>query len=254
MAGPAGAERIYDMHVHLYEFSDVEVEEILEKDPGLVLVAVSEDVESLERVLELRDRFPNRIVACAGLHPWNIGEEPLAQVEELLRAAYHWDLACVGEVGLDRKFVPHTWEAQVQVFTRILREARDAGALVNIHAPDAWRDALALLLDYEIERALFHWYTGPLDLIPSIGEAGYKVSINAAIRIQKKHQRVAAHTPLEYMVTESDGPYNYRGLRLSPAMIPETVKLIAEIKGVNPQEVEEATRRNAERLLATVKP
>ncbi|MEB2835815.1 MAG: TatD family hydrolase [Desulfurococcales archaeon] len=248
------AGRLYDMHCHCSEFEPRELGAILEGHPGLVVVAVSEDVESLLETIGLAHLYPGRLVPCAGFHPWVIGERPLSQLEEVLRLAYRHGIACLGEVGLDRKFVPHTWEAQVQVFTRILREARDTGALVNIHAPDAWRDALALLLDYEVERAFFHWYTGPLDLIPAIGEAGYKVSINAAIRIQKKHQRVAAHTPLEYMVTESDGPYNYRGLRLSPAMIPETIKVIAEVKGVDPQEVEEAARRNAERLLATVKP
>ena len=248
------AGRLYDMHCHCSEFDPGELASMLERVPDLVVVAVSEDVESLLDTIELARLHPGRVVPCAGFHPWVIGEKPLSQLEEVLRIAYRHGIPCLGEVGLDRKFVPHTWEAQVQVFTRILREARDTGALVNIHAPDAWRDALALLLDYGVERALFHWYTGPLDLIPAIGEAGYKVSINAAIRIQKKHQRVAAHTPLEYMVTESDGPYNYRGLRLSPIMIPETIKIIAEIKGATPQEVGEATRRNAEKLLGSIKP
>ena len=240
------------MHVHLYEFSDEEVEEILEKDPDLVLVAVSEDVESLERVLELRERFPDRIVACAGLHPWNIGEEPLAQVEELLRTAYRGDLACIGEVGLDRKFVPHTWEVQVQVFEAFLRYAGEVGALVNIHAPDAWADALAMLVDYDIERAMFHWYTGPQDLVGVIGSYGYKVSLNPALRIQKKHRAIARVAPLDYIVLESDGPYNYRGLRLNPLMIRETIEVVAAEKGVEPGAVAEAARWNSERLLSSV--
>ena len=59
----------------------------------------------------------------------------------------------------------------------------------------------------------------------------------------------AAAAPLEYIVLESDGPYNYRGLRLSPAMIPEAARVVAEIKGVPVERVLEAARRNSERLL-----
>lgn len=243
---------MYDMHCHCSEFEWRELEDILEKLRELVIVAVSEDVESLRETIELSNTYRGRIVACAGFHPWLIGERSLGELEEVLRIAYRRGIACYGEVGLDRKFVPQTWDVQVKVFERILREARETSTLLNIHAPDAWADVLALLLDYEIERALFHWYTGPTWLIPAIGEAGYKVSINVALRIQRKHQAIAREAPLEYIVTESDGPYNYRGLRLSPLMIPETIDLIAKLKGVSAVEVREAVARNAERLLVGV--
>jgi TatD DNase family protein len=242
----------YDMHCHCNEFGENELGRILESLEDLVIVAVSEDVESLRETIELSDTYKGRIAVCAGFHPWLIGERSLTELEEVLRMAYRWGITCYGEVGIDRKFVPQTWDVQVHIFDRILREARDVGALVNIHAPDAWADALKMLLDHEIERALFHWYTGPRELIPVIGEAGYKVSINAALKIQKKHQAIAREAPLEYIVTESDGPYNYRGLRLSPLMIPETIELIAKLKGVSAETVRKAVAENAERLLVGV--
>ncbi len=240
------------MHVHLYEFSDEEVESILSKMPGATLVAVSEDVESLVRVAELASSYKGRVVACAGFHPWNIGEEPIQQAEELLRAAYRMDLACIGEVGLDRRFVPDTWSAQLEVFRAFLEYAVEVDGMVNIHAPDAWRDAFSMLLGAGVRRALFHWYTGPQDLAWAIGEAGYRVSVNPALRIQRKHRAIAKAVPLDYMVLESDGPYNYRGLRLTPLMIPEAIGIVAEEKGVAAEEVAEAAARNSESLLAGI--
>jgi TatD DNase family protein len=240
---------IIDMHCHLYEFDDNEIEEILGKNRDLVIVAVSDDLSSFRRTLALQERFPERVVACAGFHPWNIGKVSLGEIEEILRLAYKNDVVCIGEVGLDKKFVPETFDMQITIFKTFLRFARDIDAFVNIHAPDAWRDVLLLLKDFNINRAMFHWYTGPLDLIPVIGEEGYKISINPAIVIQKKHKKVAEVAPLEYMVFESDGPYEYKGLRLTPLMIKRSLEEVSKIKGLNIKVVAEKALLNSLRLL-----
>ena len=244
------ATAVYDMHCHLHEYDNKEVEAILESLPNLTIVAVSEDTESLQKTLELASTFKGRIIPCAGLHPWSIMEAGEAVAEELARAAYRMDLNCIGEVGLDRKFLPpETWEAQVRVARLFLRLAAELDAYVTLHSPGAWRPLLSLLLEEGVEKAMFHWYTGPLDLIGQIVAFGYKISINPAIRIQEKHRRVAVEAPLEAIVFESDGPYNYRGLRLDPRMIPEAQEIVARLKGVGVDVVAEAARTNSEKLL-----
>ncbi len=241
---------IYDMHCHLHEYDDKDVEEILDSNPGLTIVAVSEDPESLERTLELASGYRGRIIPCAGLHPWSITEVGEAAAEELVRAAYRMDINCIGEVGLDRKFLPpETWEAQIRVARLFLRLASELDAYVTLHSPGAWRPLLSLLLEEGVRKAMFHWYTGPIELIWQIASYGYKISINPAIRIQEKHKKVAIEAPLEAIVFESDGPYNYRGLRLDPRMIPEAQRIVAGLKGVSVEEVAEAARINSERLL-----
>ncbi len=246
----AAVGSIYDMHCHLHEYGDSEVEEILESMKDLVIVAVSEDVDSLHRTLELASSYPDRIVPCTGLHPWSIRERGVHEAEELARAAYRLDVPCIGEVGLDAKFLPReTWSAQVQVARLFLRLAAEIDAYVTLHAPNAWRPLLSMLVEEGVRKAMFHWYTGPLNLIDEIVGHGYKISINPAIRIQEKHARVASEAPLDGIVLESDGPYNYRGLRLDPRLIPEAARIVAEIKGVGVEDVLEAARANSERLL-----
>ncbi|MCE4601191.1 MAG: TatD family hydrolase [Desulfurococcales archaeon] len=239
--------RYYDMHIHLHEFEDPE--EALEAN-DTVLVAVSDDLESLTATVELAKSFGN-VIACAGYHPWNFrGGGSLQEAYEVARAFYRLDLECIGEVGLDKKFVPaETWNAQVEVFKTFAGLARETDSYMTIHSPNAWRDALKIIVDLGVARAMFHWYTGPLDLIPVIAGNGYYISINPAVRIQEKHRRVAFQAPLEAMVFESDGPYNYRGLRLTPRMIPGSIKLVAELKGVPIGKVEEVARLNSQRLL-----
>ena len=240
---------IYDMHCHLYEFSNEEIEDIFEKDKELKIVAVSDDLSSLRRTIELQELYPERVIVCAGFHPWNIGKVSLTELDDILRTIYRRDILCIGEVGLDKKFVPETIDLQYEVFKRFLEVARDLDAMVNIHSPNAWKDVLSLLKEFEIKRAMFHWYTGPLSLIEAIGEMGYKISINAAVLIQKKHQEVVKRASLEYIVLESDGPYEYRGLRLTPLMVRRAAEEIAKIKNVNVDEVLKFALNNSLKLL-----
>ncbi|MCE4624619.1 MAG: TatD family hydrolase [Desulfurococcales archaeon] len=243
--------RVYDMHCHAHEFPLEELSQIVEEFPGdLVVVAVSEDLESLYKTLEYAQTLNGNLIPCAGLHPWSIGEVTLQEAYEIARAAERLGLNCIGEVGLDRKFVdPTTYKVQEEVFRLFLRTARELDAYVTIHSPKAWARALTMLVEEGVEKAMFHWYTGPLNLIDEIIASGYYISINPAIKIQEKHRRVAEHTPLRGMVLESDGPYNYRGLRLNPLMIPEAAEFVARLKGVAREEVLEAAGQNSARLL-----
>ena len=51
------------------------------------------------------------------------------------------------------------------------------------------------------------------------------------------------------IITESDGPYNYRGLRLKPTMISDLMEFISNVKGVDKASSERIIERNFERLL-----
>jgi len=241
--------RYYDMHCHCHEMGNEELDRLFEELNSIVIVAVSEDVETLRRTLELAQSY-GRIIPCSGLHPWTIRDRGVSGLEELLRATYRLDIPCIGEVGLDRKFVPaETWNGQLEAFRAFARLAAEIDGYVTIHSPGAWREALEVLVDVGVRKAMFHWYTGPTSLVAEITGMGYYISINPAVRIQKKHARIVEVAPLDWIVTESDGPYNYKGLRLNPLMIPDTLNLIAGIKRVDPGVVAEKVRWNCERLL-----
>lgn len=241
---------IYDIHSHAYEYSREQLESFLR---DLRLVAVSVDLESALKVLELERAFPGRVIACLGLHPWKIGREPLHVTRTIAWLAERAGVRCIGEVGLDRRFLDqHTWALQLRVFREFIALARELGAFLNVHAPDAWGKALGVLAEEGAERAVFHWYTGPVELAEVIASRGYYISINPALRVQEKHARVAREVPLSYLVFESDGPYEYRGLSLSPSMVRSTMELVAKEKGVALEEVMRVSRENSERLIGSV--
>lgn len=244
--------RLYDMHVHLYQFPAREIEDILGSDPSLILVAVSDDAESAMKTLELAEVYDGRVIPCVGYHPWNLKEGgSISESRESLRIAYKAGVKCIGEVGLDRKFLPEdTWPVQLEIFREWVKAAAELDAMVNIHSPGAWQQALEEARRLGAPRAMFHWYTGPVHLIREIRGSGYYISINPAVKIQKKHQAVVEAAGLDDIVFESDGPYNYRGLRLNPLMIKDTtLDIVSGVKGVSRDEVAARVEANSRLLL-----
>jgi len=223
-----------DAHVHLYEDPTMADEET-------ILVAVSDDLESSLKTLSLKGE---NVVPCVGVHPWSspeVGEEELKEFEKLVERAL-----CLGEIGLDKRYVPD-FEKQRRVFEHFLTLSKEYSLPVNLHALDAWEEVFNMLLRYDVDRAYFHWFNGPLHLLDEIVSQGYYVGINAAAKIQKKHLRVIERAPLTSIMTESDGPYVYRGVKLTPKAVPELIGIIAKVKKVSEEAVAEAVLRNFKR-------
>jgi len=240
---------LVDSHVHLHEYGGSWGSYC----GRFTMLAVSDDLQSSLRTVEMAKQCPT-VVPAVGVHPWSVSEgldiAKLARgLEELLEVG---NVRFLGEVGLDRVFTPGTFSHQLRVFEVVLDLASRYGAGLSVHAAGTWREVLDLLRRYGIRVAIFHWYTGPLDLLEDIVAEGYLVGVNPALRVQRKHEDVVRAAPLEAIVTESDGPYVYRGLRLGPELIEELLARVAEVKSVDVREVAEAVRRNFARALSRV--
>lgn len=237
-----------DAHCHAHEFSTRELEKFSKS--FRVIVAVSDDLESSLRTVKLSKDF-KIIYPCIGVHPWSLKSEAVldSTIKSIERLVKENGVQCLGEIGLDKAFMPQTMHIQYTYFTHLLDVAKDYGLAVNLHAAKTWRIVLRETLARGIKRALFHWFTGPLDVLRELVAHGYLVSINPTVKTSKKHLRVALESPLTSMVFESDGPYKYRGIYLNPDLIPETLDYIAEARGLDPRELLEKTNENLERFL-----
>jgi len=222
-----------DAHCHLYGFSDNEIIDIF-SNMKITIVAVSEDYKSSKKVVTLGGRIEN-VVPCIGLHPWNVDKNFENEIEQILSLRKH--VKCFGEIGLDKRFNKDNYEYQLKAFEIFLDEASRNNFVLNLHALDAWLEVLQLLKKYDIKKAIFHWYSGPLNVLKAIEESNYYITINPSVDFQKKHMRVLEEVSLSNILTESDGPYNYRGRILHPNMIPKTIEIISKTKNVNIEEV-----------------
>lgn len=117
----------------------------------------------------------------------------------------------IGEIGLDfsREGIA-TKNEQISVLREVLATIKGKKKIVSVHSRNAEKELLDMLCEFEIKNVIFHWYSGPVDLIPSIIERGYYFSINESMCRSKKGRSIIGKIPREKILTETDAPYNNR--------------------------------------------
>ncbi|MEM1601041.1 MAG: TatD family hydrolase [Sulfolobales archaeon] len=237
-----------DAHCHVHEFGEDDLGRYC-NSKKFKIIAVSDDLQSSLKTLKISKTCLN-IIPCVGIHPWNVGKVSEKDLEVVLEVAK--DVRFLGEVGIDKRFVPETYEKQLQFFRRFVEYSSSNGLGINVHAAGAWEDALRILFKYDVKLAIMHWYTGPITLLKDISSVGYYITVNPAVRIQLKSREVVLNAPLDMILTESDSPYEYRGMKLVPERVVDAVNEIASIKGVGLEEVINAVLNNYYRILNIV--
>ena len=117
----------------------------------------------------------------------------------------------IGEIGLDfSKEGITTKNDQVFILRKLLEKLKGKKKIVSVHSRKAEREMVDLLREYEIENVIFHWYSGPIDLITPILDMGFYFSVNEAMCISKKGKAIIERIPRDRILTETDAPYNER--------------------------------------------
>lgn len=117
----------------------------------------------------------------------------------------------IGEIGLDfSKEGITTKNDQVFILRKLLEKLKGKKKIVSVHSRKAEREMVDLLREYEIENVIFHWYSGPIDLITPILDMGFYFSVNEAMCISKKGKAIIERIPRDRILTETDAPYNKR--------------------------------------------
>jgi len=231
-----------DSHCHLYKFNEIEIKRII-KNKDIIILSVSEDLESSLKNLVLSQLNEN-VIPAIGIHPWNIekiNENTFKIIEDIIKDN---KIKILGEIGLDRKFKPETFEKQKEIFEKFLNLAKEYDLNLNLHTPNASNDVYDLLIKYDIKKAYFHWYSGDEKLLEEIIDKGYFIGINVATIVNEKYRKYIEIANIKNIITESDGPYNYKGIILHPDMLKDLYKLISDIRKINLEELSNIIKNN----------
>jgi len=247
--------KLVDCHCHFDDYIDEGVaEKILQEalESGVVcIVGVGMDFESSKKILDA-SKESNFLTPCVGIHPWESWkstDDDIKKVLELIEENVEV-LAGIGEVGLDFRFIKGTdkWQRQREVFEFFVKIAAEYNLTLNIHAVNAEKEIISLLNKYDIERAVFHWYTGPFTTLQDILSSGYYISTNLSITYSRRVMEIIRQTPLNKIVLESDSPYDFKGIMANPSHVKVVAEKVAEIKKSSIDEIAEITTKNAKKL------
>jgi len=236
-----------DAHIHLTEFSENEIISLLGEKKYL-FISVAEDINSSIENIKLGLKF-EEVIPCIGIHPWNvkdINKESLEYFKELIEK---YNIKILGEIGLDLKFHPETFDKQKEIFEFFVYLAKEYDLSINLHSLGAWRECFDILIKKDIKFVYFHWYTGPLDLLKEIESVGYLVGINIAALFQEKQRKIIEEANINNILTESDAPYVYRNNILHPRDLNKLYSLISNIKNISESNLQNILRKNASKLL-----
>jgi TatD DNase family protein len=246
--------KLVDTHAHLDELKDLELTlEEAEKAGLIAIVAVGSDRQSNVRTLEISREHPHFVYAALGLHPWELGSLGTSGIDDSLQFIERniASAVAVGEIGLDydkRVLKVASKELQQGVLRRLLTIAGKHAKPVSIHSRYAWKDALRLVQEAAVDRAVFHWFTGFSSVLRDIINGGYSVSATPAAEYHEEHRRAVKEAPLERLFLETDSPVTYgRAVRYEsrPADVARSLRAVSQLKGVAEATIAEQTTTNA---------
>jgi len=222
---------------------------------GFVVVGVGRDLTQARQAVELARRVPDRVCACVGIHPHDAVSWSEQGHDELRALALAPEVAAVGEIGLDYHYDHSPRELQREVFARLVGLAREVRKPIVVHTREAAADTLDIL---EREGArevggIIHCFSEDRPFAERALDLGFDLSMSGIVTFKNARpvQEVAAWAPLGRLLVETDSPYlaplPNRGKKCEPAMITYTATRIAELRGIAPEEVAEATLANTQR-------
>ncbi|ADH89077.1 hydrolase, TatD family [Ancylobacter novellus DSM 506] len=253
---------IVDSHCHL-DFPDfaAELDAVVERARAAGvgrMVTIGTRIRRAGEVRAIAARFGD-VFCSVGTHPHNAGEEADITLDELLSEADHPKVVAIGEAGLDYHYDLGPREAQRAGFLRHIEASRRTGLPLVIHAREADDDVAAILEDESGKGAfpfVLHCFTGSADLARRAVALGGYVSFSGILTYKSAAslREIAAELPAERLLVETDAPYlapgPWRGKRNEPSYVVETARILAETRGVTPDEIAARTTENFFRLFS----
>ncbi|MEV4102116.1 TatD family hydrolase [Nonomuraea sp. NPDC049649] len=214
------------------------------------LVTIGYDVPSSRWNAEVAAAHAD-VYAGVAVHPnesHSATPEVLAEIEEL---AGRPEVRAVGETGLDYYRDWASRDDQHASFRAHIEIAKRTGKALVIHDREAHDDVLKVLASEGAPPVVvFHSFSGDADMAKKCTEAGYFMSFSGPVTYKKNDalREAARVAPAELMLVETDAPYlppvPHRGKPNAPYLMPLTLRCLAEVKGVHPDELCEAISAN----------
>jgi TatD DNase family protein len=240
-----------DVHCHIDQFS--KPFEIAKKaeDKGIITIAVTSLPEHFNLGYPHFANFKHVRLAL-GYHPMLVGNK---KFDENLFRSLAIRTSYIGEIGLDFS-EKDTSKRQMQIDTlqKIFNIIKDRPRLISLHSRRAEKSLFDLVNDNKLKKAVFHWYSGPLNLVDKLINAGHYFSINPAMIKSKNGQKIIKRIPSDRVLTETDGPYvKINGIPAQPQDIKLVMEYLKVIWAKSFEETDNIIRKNFNILISYIK-
>ncbi|WP_024871383.1 TatD family hydrolase [Tolumonas lignilytica] len=203
----------------------------------------------------LHQQYPQLYYAL-GLHPWFLAQETesvLAELEAHIQQRPA-GLVAIGECGLDGAVdVPMT--LQITYLEKQLALASQYQLPVILHCRKAYNELLQTVKRFDLPRGgVWHAFSGSRQQAEQFIALGFMLGIGGVITYERaeKTRKALTKLPVESFLLETDGPTmplsGRQGARNEPAYLPEILQVLADLRNVSPEELNQQIELNAEKM------
>ena len=201
----------------------------------------------------LAAQHPN-VFLSVGVHPNSAGKVAMEHLPALRDHARHARVVAIGEIGMDffRDYCPR--EDQERWFRTQIALANEVGLPVIIHQRSALEDVLGILESSPVDAGgVLHCFDQDTATVERARKIGFKLGLGGVLTYGHAELDEAVRTaPEDMLLLETDAPYlepEPRSLkRNEPSLLPRVVRRLCELRGWEPAQAVEITRRNAKEL------
>lgn len=214
------------------------------------MVVPGVEVANFPAVQALCGRF-DFCVAAYGIHPMYVMHAQQGDIDLLKQWLEREQAVAVGEIGLDFFVQGLDTDRQLWFFREQLKLAAELHLPVILHVRRAVDAVIAELRRYGIKSGIAHAFNGSRQQADILMGMGFKLGFGGAMTFDRalKIRELARSLPLEAIVLETDAPdispVWIAGQRNSPQQLPEIAKVLAELRGIEVDQVITATTKNA---------
>jgi TatD DNase family protein len=271
---------IFDSHCHLTDKKfDVDRENIINEAQknGLFMITVGPSYEESVKAITLANKYPKNIWATVGIHPEYATEVSEDISNELELLVHDKKVVAIGEGGLDyaqlmsndqcliskqnpdstqiiekqKKLFQIQLDLALKYDLPIIMHLRNQGG--NINEFDSYRDALEILDSLpKMPKGVVHFFQGNLEVAQEFLKRGFYLGFDGYITFDSRYDDIIKEIPLNRILIETDSPYvapvPFRGKRNEPKFVEYVAGKIAEVKGVDIDEIKKVTYENAREL------
>lgn len=247
-----------DSHVHLMDESLLlQIDDVIlrAKENGIVkIMLIAMNIEEIELAFRLMDKY-EMLDLTAGFHPQDAHLVSESDFQKLETAINTGKIKAIGEIGLDYYWDKTHEKVQIEVFKRQIELAMKYDLPISIHMRDATQDVYDILASYEGKlRGVMHCYSGSIEMAKSFIKQGFFISFGGVLTFKNARQNVevAKEIPLEWILTETDGPYltphPFRGKLNEPMYVKYVGEKLSEIKEMDNFTIQSQILKNYKRL------
>lgn len=250
-------QNIFDSHCHYTDEAfdadrDLLLSSLLKEGGVSYLLHAGTNPETNRLGIEYAHKYENFYTSVA-VHPEDMELVEDGYLEEMEKLLDDEKVVAIGEMGLDYHTEGFDRQKQLKIFEKQLIMAKNHDLPVIIHSRDATEDCMKLLNKYR-PKGVMHCFSGSAETAKEVLKLGMYLSFTGVVTFKNARRAVEAVSvvPMDRLLLETDCPYMApepnRGKRCDSRMIADTATKIAEIKGLNSQEVIDICTENTKRL------